>query len=642
MSFEIVLKNDSSVKFLHQPTVLEVSQKISSSLAKDTLGGIINTKNLVDLRTALESGDKIEIVTKKHPLGLEVIRHSAAHVLAQAVQELWPEVKVTIGPVVESGYYYDFDSTKVFSSEDLLVIEKRMKQIIKKNFKVEKIDWPIDQAIDYFKEKKEIYKVEIIEGLKDEGLKTVSVYKQGDWLDLCRGPHVQQLSQIPVVKLMSVAGAYWKGDETKAQLQRIYGTAFFSQKDLDEYVQNIAEAKKRDHRLLGKQLDLFFLHESSPGAPFFTAKGSVIYNALIDFIRSLYREHGYNEVITPQIFDVELYHQSGHYDHYRENMYFSKTDSREFSVKPMNCPAHCLMYSQKKHSYRELPLRIADFGRLHRYERSGTMHGLTRVRSMCQDDAHVFCTMSQLSDEISNFMKLVNTVYKALGMSEYQIFLSTRPEKKMGSDSLWDEAEEALKVGLDSCQLEYQLNEGDGAFYGPKVDIMFIDALKRPWQLGTLQCDFNMPQAFDLKYVGEDDKPHTPVMLHRAILGSIERFLGVYLEHTAGKLPLWLSPVQVIILPVSERHNLFSQKLYKELLPSLRVKLDDRNEKLGFKIREAQMSKIPYMIVVGDKEQESGCLSVRTRKGENTSEVPVKEFINSLEQENKRRRFVAE
>lgn len=628
---------DNSVKtFDHEPSILEVAESIGPRLAKDTLGGMINgQKEVLDLRTRLSDGTKLKIITPKDSESLEVVRHSAAHVMAQAVQEIWPDVKVTIGPVIENGFYYDFDSPRAFTPEDLEKIEKKMEEIIKRNDPVVKEIVPTEEAIATFDKMGERFKVEIIRDLKDA---EISVYKQGEWFDLCRGPHVQNIGQIKSVKVLSLAGAYWRGDEKNAQLQRIYATAFNDKKDLKEYLHNLEEAKKRDHRKLGKDLGLFYFHQLSPGGPFFAPKGTTVYNELQGFIRDKYREYNYNEVITPQLFDVDLFHQSGHYENYRENMYFVDVDERQFSFKPMNCPSHCLLYQAEKKSYRDLPWRVADFGRLHRHERSGVMHGLTRVRTFCQDDAHIFCRLDQLQSEIQSFMKLLSEVYQTLGLNEYVIYLSTRPESRMGSDEVWDQAEGALKNALKALNLDYVINEGDGAFYGPKLDIMFVDALKRPWQLGTLQVDYNFPQAFQLNYVGEDNKEHRPVMLHRAILGSLERFIGVYLEHTAGHLPTWMMPTQVAILTVTDRQLEYAKQIKNELFAEgIRVQLDERGEKLGYKIREAQLQKVPYMIILGDKELEGKTVSVRLRSGENKDGLELKEFAQGLKNEIKTR-----
>lgn len=639
-SIRIKLPDNSVKEFDHEPTVLEVAQSIGPRLAKDTLGGLINDeKEVSDLRRVLKSGDKLRIITPKDPQSLEVVRHSAAHVLAQAVQELWPDVKVTIGPVIDDGFFYDFDSPRAFTPEDLEKIEKRVKEIIARDLEVRKELWPKAEAIKTFKKMGERFKVEIIEDL-DEA--EVGVYHQGEWFDLCRGPHVQRTGQIKAVKVLHTAGAYWRGNEKNPQLQRIYATAFNDNKELETYLHQLEEAKKRDHRRLGKELGLVVFNPLAPGSPFFTPKGTIVYNQLQEFIREKYRKYDYKEVITPQIFDVDLYHRSGHYENYRENMYFTEIDERSFSVKPMNCPGHCLLYAAERKSYRELPWRIADFGRLHRYERSGVMHGLTRVRTFCQDDAHIFCRLEQLPTEIKSFMEFLNEVYQQLGMYQYKIYLSTRPEKRMGSDEIWDKAEGALEEALKALKLDYTINPGDGAFYGPKLDIMFVDAINRPWQLGTLQIDFNMPQAFNLSYVGEDNSDHTPVMLHRAILGSLERFIGVYIEHVAGKFPTWLAPVQVAILNVTDAQLEYCAELEQMLkAEGFRVHFDRRGEKLGFKIREAQLERIPYMLIIGDKEKESRQVSVRLRSGETPPPLKIEDFISTLKKEVNQRIFTS-
>jgi len=629
---EIFLPDSSSKSFEKAPTGLELAQSIGQRLAQDAVGiKIKGQSEIQDLRLTLNNNDRVEIITLKSPEANEVIRHSAAHVMAQAVQKLWPEVKVTIGPVIENGFYYDFDSKITFSEDDFEKIESEMQKIISANISLTRQEWPIDQAIQTFSKMNETYKVEIIEGLKNDGNTVVSIYHQGDWFDLCRGPHVQSTGQIKAFKLLSVAGAYWRGDEKNPMLQRIYATAFKDKKELQEYLYQIEEAKKRDHRKLGKELDLFYFHPWAPGSPFFTGKGAIIYTELQTYLRQLYFKYGYQEVITPQIFDTELFKTSGHYENYKENMYFLNIDEREFSSKPMNCPSHCLLYQTQKHSYRELPWRIADFGRLHRYERAGTMHGLTRVRTFCQDDAHIFCRLDQLLTEIKGFMSLLKEVYQTLGMDEFNVYLSTRPEKRMGSDQVWDQSEGSLKQALEALNIPYTVNAGDGAFYGPKLDIMFVDALKRPWQLGTLQVDYNLPEAFKLTYTGEDNLDHRPVMLHRAILGSLERFIGVYLEHTAGHLPAWLSPVQAVLLNVTDRVNEYCHELESQLRAlGIRVEFDQRNEKLNYKIRQAQLLKIPYMIVIGDQELEKREVTIRLRSGENMNNVPIDSAIQLI------------
>lgn len=629
----IVLPDNSTKVFDHEPSALEVAQSIGPRLAKETLGVKINgSQEISDLRTPLKDQSKIALITTKSPEAVEVIRHTTAHVLAEAVQQIWPEVKVTIGPVIENGFYYDFDSPFHFTEEHFAQIEKKMAEIVAKDLPIVRQEWPIAKAIETFKGMNERFKVELIEGLAEKGEKEVGIYFNGDgWFDLCRGPHIQSTGQIKAFKLMSVAGAYWRGDEKNPMLQRIYATAFGDKKELDQYLHNLEEAKKRDHRKLGKELGMFYFNELAPGSPFFTGKGATVYTALQTYLRELYFETGYQEVITPQIFDVNLFHTSGHYQNYKENMFFTKVDERDFASKPMNCPSHCLLYNSEQYSYRDLPVKMADFGRLHRYEKSGAMHGLTRVRTFCQDDAHIFCRMDQLQEEIAKFMNLLNRVYDKLGMSNYKIFLSTRPDNRMGSEEYWDMAEGALAEALKSLNLPFTLNPGDGAFYGPKLDIMFVDALNRPWQLGTLQVDPNLPQAFDLKYTGEDNKEHRPVMLHRAILGSLERFIGVYLEHTAGHLPPWLAPTQVKILNITDRVNGFCEELQSLFKDNrVRVEFDKRNEQLKFKIREAQLQKVPYMVIVGDKEAEAKTVSLRLRDGSEHKGITVDELLKLI------------
>jgi threonyl-tRNA synthetase len=630
---------DNSVKtFDHNPTALEVAQSIGPRLAKDTLGVRVNNdKEIQDIRLPLKDGDKIELITTKSADANEVIRHTAAHIMAQAVQRIWPEVKVTIGPVIDNGFYYDFDSPFTFTEEHFEKIEKEMQKIIDADYPLVKRMVPKKEAIETFKKMGERFKVELIEGLEDG---SISIYDQGDWFDLCRGPHVQSTGQVKAIKLLSVAGAYWRGDEKNPMLQRVYATAFRDKKELDEYLKNLEEAKKRDHRKLGKEMNLFMFHEWAPGSPFFTGKGTVIYNQLQKYMRELYQEYDYQEVITPQIFDTTLFKTSQHMANYKDNMYFMRVDERDFSAKPMNCPSHCLMFANDKHSYRELPIRMADFGRLHRYEKSGAMHGLTRVRTFCQDDAHIFCRVDQLLPEITKFMEMLNKTYKTLGMDNYKVYLSTRPEQRTGSDEVWDKAEGALMDALQKLNIPYTINPGDGAFYGPKLDIMFVDALNRPWQLGTLQLDFNLPNLFDLKYTGEDNKDHRPVMLHRAILGSLERFIGVYLEHCAGHLPAWLAPVQVAVLNVTDRVNPFCEQLMETFKKEgIRAEFDRRNEKLNFKIREAQLQKIPYMLVIGDKEAENQTVTLRLSDGTQVAAMPAAEFLEKLKKDINERRL---
>ncbi|MBC7752806.1 MAG: threonine--tRNA ligase [Moraxellaceae bacterium] len=629
---KIILPDNSVRSFDHEPTTLEVATSIGARLAKDTLGAKINgSVDVVDFRTPLKDGTRLEIVTTKSKEAVDVVRHSAAHLMAQAVQEIWPEVKVTIGPVVDNGFYYDFDSPFNFTEEHFEKIEKKMEEIQKKDLPLVRENWPINQAIETFSKMGERFKVELIRDLATKGETVVGIYHQGPWFDLCRGPHVQSTGQIKAFKLMSVAGAYWKGDQANPMLQRVYATAFQDKKDLEEYLKNIEEAKKRDHRKLGKELGMFTFHHFAPGSPFFTGRGAVVYNELQKYLRELYFKYGYNEVITPQFFDVELFKTSGHLANYKDNMYFTKIDERDFGAKPMNCPSHCLLFDSEKYSYRDLPYRMADFGRLHRNEISGALSGLTRVRTFCQDDGHIFCTKDQLQSEIKGFVEMLNEIYQKLGMNEYKVYLSTRPENRMGTEEDWDNAEGALEAALKSLNIPYEINPGDGAFYGPKLDIMFVDALKRPWQLGTIQCDPNLPLNFNLKYTGEDNVEHTPLMLHRAVLGSLERFIGVYLEHTAGHLPTWLSPTQVCILNVTDRVNDFCDKIQSHLKDNMiRVEFDRRNEKLNFKIREAQLRKVPFMLIVGDKEAEAGTVSIRLRDGTLHNNIDFKDACEMI------------
>lgn len=641
---QIILPDNSVKTFDHEPSALEVAASIGSRLAKDTLGAKLNgSKEISDFRTPLKTGTKLELVTTKSTEALEVVRHSAAHLMAQAVQEIWPEVKVTIGPVIDNGFYYDFDSPFNFTEEHFEKIEKKMEELQKKDLPIVREEWPIAKAIETFKKMNERFKVELIEGLAEKGAKTVGIYHQGNWFDLCRGPHVQSTGQIKAFKLMSVAGAYWRGDEKNPMLQRVYATAFLDKKDLDQYLKNLEEAKKRDHRKLGKELGLFMFHEWAPASPFFTPKGTVIYNELVNYIRELYRKYDYKEVITPQIFDLDLFKTSGHYGNYKDNMYFTKPDDREFGLKPMNCPSHCLLFAAEKHSYRELPLRIADFGRLHRYEKSGSLHGLSRVRTFCQDDAHIFCSLEQLKTEIAKFIEMLNEIYQVLGMPNYKLLLATRPENRMGSEEYWDKSEKALADAITEMGLTFEYSPGEGAFYGPKLEMHFVDAIGRSWQTGTIQVDPNMPDAFDLKYTGEDNKEHRPIMLHRAVLGSLERFISVYLEHTAGHLPTWLAPNQVTILNVTDRVNEFCDQLMSEFKEAgVRAEFDRRNEKLNFKIREAQLMKTPYMLIIGDKEAEQQSVSIRLRDGTMHNFIPWLKAKEIILQNIKQRKLTSE
>ena len=633
MSIQLHFHNSTSKEFSTEIDVLTAAKNLHPSSVSNVVGAFINSENEIsDIRTVLKHKDYVEFVLLPSETSLEVIRHSAAHVLAQAVQALWPKTQVTIGPVIEDGFYYDFDHHTSFTDEDLILIENKMKEIIKQKLPITKEVWPSKKAIEAFKKMGESYKIELINEI---GEPSVSVYKQGDWMDLCRGPHVQNLGQIGAVKLLSHSSCYWRADENKSSLQRIYGTAFHSEKDLKEHLLLLEQAKKRDHRKIGTEMNLFYFHEHSPGMPFFKPSGTTIYQELQNFIRDRYKKNGYQEVISPQMFHKDLFVKSGHLDFYKSNMYPSQISDENISfLKPMNCPGHCLLYKSQKWSYKDLPWRVADFGRLHRFERSGTLHGLTRVRSFCQDDGHVFCTFDQLQAEIKNFIQFLQNVYQSLGLMDYQIHLCTRPENKMGDDSLWDQAEEALSSSLKNMNVPYEVHKGDGAFYGPKLDIVFVDSLKRKWQLGTLQCDFNLPQAFQLKYTSEKNENQTPVLLHRAILGSLERFIGLYIEHCSGWLPLWLAPIQVALMNISKEQEAYIHNLEKELktIKNLRIKKDLSAESLGYKIRQARWLRIPYMVIIGKKEVESQQLSVRIAGGK-TVTVSQKDFISTIKTE---------
>jgi threonyl-tRNA synthetase len=584
---------------------------------------------VVDLSRPLTTDCTVAPISPSSPEGLEVLRHSSAHLMAQAVKRLFPNVQITIGPVIENGFYYDFKYERAFTPDDLEQIEAEMKSIVAENLTVTREEVPRDEAARLFRDMGEHYKAEIIEGIP--AAEEISLYRQGEFVDLCRGPHVPSTGCLPAFKLIGVAGAYWRGDERNEMLQRIYGTAFASEKDLRQHLALLEEAKRRDHRRLGKELDLFSFHPLAPGSPFFHPKGAFIYNELISYIRRLYQRYGYQEVVTPQVFDVELWHRSGHMDNYKDNIFFTEIEGRDFGVKPMNCPGHILLYAAKKHSYRDLPLRYADFARLHRFERSGVLSGLTRVRSFAQDDAHIFCTPEQIEAEVSGVLRMVSEVYHAFGFEEVRFDLSTRPPKRLGDDAAWDRAEAALAGALTSNGLSYRLNAGDGAFYGPKIDFIVFDALRRAWQLATIQLDFLLPERFGLTYVTAEGSEARTVMIHRAVLGSIERFLGVLIEHCGGNFPFWLAPVQVKILTITDSQEAYARQVHDHLQRvGIRSELDLRNEKLSFKVREAEVQKVPYMIVLGDKEVSTATVAPRGRKGEKIPPLSVEAFIDRL------------
>ncbi len=585
----------------------------------------------VDLSRRLEADCHVAPLTPENPEGLEVIRHSTAHLLAQAVKRLYPDAQVTIGPVIEDGFYYDFKYDPGFGPEDLERISAEMAKIVREDLPVERQELSKEEAIELFSSLGEHFKVEIIRDLEDA---RVSLYRQGEFIDLCRGPHVPSTGRLGVFKLTHVAGAYWRGNERNPMLQRIYGTAFARREDLEEHLERIEQARQRDHRRLGKRLGLFSFHPEAPATPFFLPDGAIVYNLLVEYIRGLYRRYGYQEVITPQILDVELWRRSGHFDHYKDNMYFTEIEGRAFAVKPMNCPTHCLIYSEEIRSYRDLPLRLADFGRLHRYERSGVVHGLTRVRSFAQDDAHLFCTPDQIHDEVRTVIEMITTTQRAFGFQETRVYLSTRPEDSIGDDETWERAENALREVLDGSGLSYEVSEGEGAFYGPKIDFCVLDAMKREWQLSTVQLDFSMPERFELEYIDRDGKPKRPVMIHRAILGSIERFIGILIEHTAGALPLWLAPCQVKLVTVTDAQNEFARSVAERLAArGIRVRADLRNEKLGFKIREAQQAKVPIIGVIGKREVEEGTVAPRLRDGSQPGPMAVDAFAEWVSSE---------
>ena len=628
---KITLKDGSIMEVEAGVSIYEVAKKISERLAKVATAALLNGE-VVDLRTVLNEEASLSILTFDDEEGKGAYRHTTSHIMAQAVKRLFPDAKLAIGPSIENGFYYDYDVEKPFSPEDLEAIEKEMENICKEDLVLERFTLSRDEAIKLMKDLNEPYKVELIEELP-EG-EEISFYKQGDYVDLCAGPHLMSTGLVKAFKLTSSSGAYWRGNEKNKMLQRIYGTSFPKKSELDNYLNLIEEAKKRDHRKLGAELDLFTFMEEGPGFPFFLPKGMVLRNLLEDFWRKIHTENGYVEIKTPIMLNQGLWHQSGHWDHYKNNMYTTVIDEVDFALKPMNCPGGMLVYKRKLHSYKDLPERMGELGLVHRHEKSGQLNGLFRVRCFTQDDAHIFCLPSQIESEIITLMHLIDRVYKLFGF-DYTVELSTRPEDSMGSDEDWNMAESALKKALESINMPYKVNEGDGAFYGPKIDFHIKDCLGREWQCGTIQLDFQMPERFDLTYVGEDGEKHRPVMLHRVVFGSIERFIGIITEHFAGAFPMWLAPVQVKVLPIStEKHADYAKKLVDELKSKgFRVELDDRNEKIGYKIREAQVQKIPYMVVIGDKEIEANMVGVRSRKDGDLGAMSLDEFEAKMKSE---------
>lgn len=610
--------------------VSQITGDISEGLLRQSLGAVVNGEILGLDDKVYEDAD-FKVVKFEDKEGKQIFWHTASHIMAYAIQELYPDTKFAIGPSTETGFYYDLDLEHRFVEEDFKAIEDKMKEIAKKDLPVERIEISREEALKHFKEKGQDYKVELINDLPAD--EKITMYKIGDFIDLCKGPHLLSTKKIKAIKLLSIAGAYWRGDSNNKMLQRLYGIAFEKQSQLEEYITRREEAEKRDHRKLGKELDLFSMHEEGPGFPFFHPNGMILRNNLLNWWRGVLEENGYGEILTPIILNEALWHRSGHWDHYKDNMYFTKIDDGDYAVKPMNCPGSILVYNSNNHSYRDLPIRLAEYGIVHRHELSGALHGLFRVRTFTQDDAHVYCLFSQVKDEVFKMIDLADYLYSTFGF-KYSIELSTRPDDYMGELDAWNLAEKSLKEALEEKNLPYTINEGDGAFYGPKIDFHLEDAIGRTWQCGTIQLDFQLPENFDLTYVDENGERQRPVMLHRALLGSVERFMGILIEHFAGKFPLWLSPVQVEVIPVSDKFKDFAESIADKLhAAGLRVHLDGRAEKVGYKIREAQVKKINYMLVIGEKEETSGKLSVRKRNGEEVQDVDVDEFIASLKEE---------
>lgn len=630
MLINIKLKDGSIKEIEDNSTVFDLAQSISRNLGKSALVGEVNGC-LVDLNYKLKNNDEVNILSYDSEKAVEVIRHSSAHIMAQAVKRLYKNAKLAIGPSIANGFYYDFDIDTPIIKEDLEKIEKEMNKIVKENLKFERIDVSKEEALKIMKDNDEIYKVELINDLP-EGEK-ISLYKQGDYIDLCRGPHIPSTKYAKAFKLISVAGAYWRGNEKNKMLQRVYGIAFSNLKELEIHLHNLEEAKKRDHRKLGKELKLFTFAEEGPGFPFFLPKGVILKNSLIDFWRKIHYEAGYVEVETPIMLNKKLWETSGHWYHYKENMYTSMIDDEEFALKPMNCPGGMIVYKSDSHSYRDFPMRVGELGRVHRHELSGALHGLMRVRAFTQDDAHIFMLPEQIKSEIKGVVELIDKVYSIFGF-KYHVELSTRPEDSMGSDEEWQMAEDSLRGALDELNLQYVINEGDGAFYGPKIDFHLEDSIGRTWQCGTIQLDFQLPQRFELEYVGSDNEKHRPIVIHRVIFGSIERFIGILIEHFAGKFPTWLAPVQVKVLPISDKLNNYCDEVVKQFNENgIRVEIDQRNEKIGYKIREARNERVPYIVIIGEKEEEEGNVSLRSRKNGDEGSINVIDLIERINNE---------
>ena len=628
---EIRLPDGSKRQFESDVTVAEVAQNIGAGLARAALAGRVNDQ-LVDLSFVIREDSDLAIITDKNPEGLEVIRHSTAHLMAYAVKELFPDAQVTMGPIIEHGFYYDFSYTRPFTPEDLEKIEKKMTEIVNRDLPITRKILLRNDAVKYFKSIKENYKAEIIESIPVD--QEVSLYTEGEFTDLCRGPHVPSTGKLKVFKLMKVAGAYWRGDSKNEMLQRIYGTAWTNKEDLQNYLFMLEEAEKRDHRKLGKQLDLFHMQDEAPGMVFWHPKGWSIWQEVEHYMRKMFLDYGYQEVRTPTVMDKTLWEKSGHWQNYRDNMFTTSSENRDYAVKPMNCPGHIQIFNNTLHSYRDLPLRLAEFGSCHRNEPSGSLHGLMRVRGFTQDDAHIFCTEEQIKDEVAKFIVMLFKAYQDFGFKDVLVKLSTRPEKRVGSDETWDKAESALKAALVENKLEFDLQPGEGAFYGPKIEFTLKDSLSRLWQCGTIQLDFNLPERLGAEYVTEDNSRKHPVMLHRAIVGSMERFIGILIEHYSGAMPLWIAPTQAVILNIADAHASYASKVMDELKKNhIRCDSDLRNEKITYKIREHSLQKIPYLLIVGEKEMEAGQVAVRTRKGEDLGSMSIKSLIDRLNQE---------
>lgn len=632
----IKLKDGKEKQFESAISLADAAKAISNSLGRDAIVAKVNGE-LTDLRDPIVDGSEVEFFTKEDKEGLFTLRHTSSHVMAQAIQHLFPGTKFAIGPAIDDGFYYDLDSDHVFSQEDFAAIEKEMAKISKENIPLVKKVVSRAEALKFFQDKGQDYKVMLINDLPEDA--QISLYEQGDFTDLCAGPHMRSTGKVKVFKIMTVAGAYWRGDSKNKMLQRIYATAFFKKEDLDHYLFIRSEAEKRDHRKLGKQLDLFSFHDEGPGFPFFHPKGMALRNMLMDYERELFKEFGYVEIMTPVILSKQLWIQSGHWDHYKENMYFTKIDDEDYAIKPMNCPGGILYFKTQQRSYRDLPMRVGEFGLVHRHELRGALHGLFRVRCFTQDDAHIFMTQDQMKDEVIKCMAMYKKMYGVFGL-EYHVELSTRPENSMGSDELWEISTNALREAIEKTGVPYQINEGDGAFYGPKLDFHVQDSLGRTWQCGTIQMDMQLPERFDVNYIGEDGEKHRAVMLHRAGYGSLERFIGILIEHFAGAFPTWIAPVQVKVIPVTEKHMDYAKSVAKTLSESnIRVELEEANETLGYKIRKAQMEKVPYMLIVGDKEEKSHTVSIRSRKDGDKGSMMVPMFIAGLMQEIKSREY---